>query len=87
MLIVAADHGWVERHADLRDDGWYCKRTGRAIMVSVIGRSIHQFPRQMAGDGRVIPVGHLHCPGCSPDWQPPEYGKPITESELAETSE
>ena len=84
MYVVLSDHRWCENHAQLTLDGWECRETRADIIVTMVGRSLHEGPFTGCGTGSVPKVAHLHCPVCQPDWQPPMFGTPITESELAQ---
>jgi hypothetical protein len=86
MYVVLTDQLWCENHAVLKEDGWECKTTGADIQVTVVGRSLHDGPFPLSGSGRVIQVGHLHCPKCNPGWKAPEYGTPIKPDAVAEAS-
>jgi len=86
MQIVRSDHAWCEAHATYTEEGWRCKTTGQIIEVTFIGRSIHDGPFALSGGGRVEQIGHLHCPGCDPNWTGPNPGKPISPSEIIRMS-
>jgi hypothetical protein len=84
MTILAAHATWIKEHAVPGSDGWTCKKTGADILCDQVGRSLHDGLFPLSGSGRVINVGHLHCPGCQPDWQAPRYGEPVKPEELME---
>lgn len=83
MYVILADHRWCEEHANPTTDGWKCKKTNSDIQVTEIRRSLHDGPFPLSGSGRVIPVGHLHCPGCDPSWKGPADGTPIKPEQIA----
>ncbi|HEY0907900.1 MAG TPA: hypothetical protein VGE35_00965 [Candidatus Paceibacterota bacterium] len=82
MYILKSNAEWLPGHAEHKRDGWVCKKTGADIEVETIGRSLHDGPFPGTGSGRVVQVGHLHCPGCDPNWKGPAYGTPVTPAEL-----
>lgn len=84
MYIVATDATWLREHARSEPDGWVCKKTGADIMCTQVGRSLHDGPFPLSGSGKVLTVGHLHCPACQPDWKAPNYGESIKPELLIE---
>ena len=84
MYIPISDSTWVEQHAVQGEDGkWQCKETKAVIRIIVTGRSIWIRPFT-GGFGEVRKVGHLYCPKCTPNTNPPQYGAPIYEDELVQ---
>lgn len=84
MYILAADATWLIEHGRPNPDGWVCKKAGTDIVCTEIGRSLHDGPFPFSGSGKVVKVGHLHCPTCQPDWKGPRYGEPIKPEQLTE---
>ena len=91
MLVVKQDQDWVEQHAyfDDLEEAWRCKATKQFIKSVVSRRSLHDSSfsgLKSAGGGKTPNVTHLYCPGCNPDYKPPEHGTPIRIEELVEVN-
>lgn len=88
MLILASDARWIQEHADFdpQSSYWKCKKSGQSIDCTVISRSLHDGPFPLSGNGKVVSVGHLHCPACQPDWRPPPRGSSVKPEELVDDS-
>jgi hypothetical protein len=54
--------------------------------VTMVPRSLHDGPFPLSGSGRVPEIGHLHCPGCDPNWKAPVAGSGITPAEIVTVS-
>ena len=85
MWYIKAEVQQLQEHARQDDRGvWCCKKSGTPIGTATTGRSIHTGIFPGAGAGEVREVVHLNCSVCYPNKRPPDYGTPITESDLIE---
>lgn len=82
-MFVKSEVEWLKQHGRCDGDGrWWCKKTGAAIAVAEVGRSIHDPRFVLAGSGEVRSITHMACQGCEPNKVPPRYGAPISEADL-----
>lgn len=61
-----------------------CNICGSEIDITATGRSLHDGPFALSGGGKVISVGEVYCKECDGAPELPEYGAPISPSEIAE---
>ena len=83
-LVVKSDLEWLEKHATWDDEegAWKCNTTGEFVDAYSVGRSWWDGPGRCGGSGEVKQVLHLNCPGCNPDYKPPNNGSPIRPNQV-----
>lgn len=85
VTLVKEEKGWLKKHAVWKNNQWYCKKTGKKILMVVAAHTIWEDdgPGPCAGSGEVRDVFHIYCPACQ---KKPEftYGDPIMRSEIME---
>lgn len=83
-FLTKKQHEWLLRHAEKKENGWFCRKTGVTVRCMTVRRAMRTRPFNPHDPEKSIKVLHLYCPGCTTNYRVPEYGASVYEDELIE---
>ena len=82
ITVLKRELEWLKKHAEYKVGGWFCRHSGKEIIMIPVVHSIHEDGSSMSGN-KTETVFHLYCPNCEtePNFQP---NSPVERDELTE---